>query len=263
MEHIANSKSKLTVYVLLGSTLAVLASGAWVYRLTSKQDHILPRQGPVIESVYGLGTVLTPQTFQVKTAVNQTVDEVFVKEGDTVKAGDRLISFDSITNRAPFEGTITGVSVKKGELLFPNVPALTLVNLNDLYLEVSLEQQTVLRVKKDQKAIVSFEGVRGERIESKVQSVYPRDSQFIVRIFLDQTPKGILPGMTADVAIEVGRKESVLSVPLRAVSGGKISLIRNGKVFKESIQVGVVDGEWAEVTSANIKPDDEILVRSK
>ena len=67
--------------------------------------------------------------------------------------------------------------------------------------------------------------------------------------------------MTADVAIQIGRKENVLSIPLRAIAGGKVGILRAGKVIKESVTLGVIDAQWAEVTSGNVRPDDEILVR--
>jgi membrane fusion protein, macrolide-specific efflux system len=246
--------------VLLTATVAI---GAFLW-LRKSQDTVAPRVGPVVEAVYGLGTVVAPQTYQVKTAVNQLVTEVFVKEGDRVKAGDALISFDeSGIKRAPFAGTVTAIPPKRGEILFPSMPGLTLVNLNELYLEVSLEQQTIMRVKEGQMAYVSFENLRGEKLEGKVLSVFPRETQFIVKISLDSFPAGILPGMTADAAIEVGRKENVLSVPLLAVANGKITLRRQGKIRKESIALGIVDGEWGEVVSGNILPDDQVMVRKK
>ena len=187
-----------------------------------------------------------------------------MKEGDLVAPGALLMRFDdSGIFRAPFAGTITSIPFKQREILFPGTLALTLVNLDDLLLEVSLEQQSALRIKRDQKAFISFESIRGDKLEGKVESVFPRDAQFIVRIQLGKFPGGILPGMTADIAIETGRKEKVLSVPLRAISSGKVSILRSGKKLKETIQVGVVDGEWAEVTSGNIRVDDEILVRAK
>lgn len=242
----------------------VIALSIIFLRSGSSVQTVKPRIGPVVEAVYGLGTVVAPQTYQVRTAVNQSISEIYVKEGDRVKSGDPLIKFDdSGLSRAPFAGTVTSVPMKKGELLFPSTPALTLINLDELFLEVSLEQQAALRVKRGQKVVVSFETIRGDRIEASVQSIFPRDAQFIVRIAYDHFPNGILPGMTADVAIEVGRKENVLSIPLRAISSGKATFVRNGKKVKESIQVGVVDGEWAEVTSGNIAPSDEVLVRSK
>lgn len=253
-------------YVWMIGASGILAGliGFYFVQAESTSEVRSPRVGTVVEAVYGLGTVVSPFTFQVKTLVGQVVGDVYVIEGDSVKKGDPLIRLDGSGNiLAPFEGTITSVSVKKGELLFASNPGITLVNLKSLYLEVSLEQQAAMRVRKGQTSVITFESIRGERFQGIVQSVYPRETQFIVRITIDRFPEGILPGMTSDVAIEVGRKENVLSIPFRAISGGKVSLKRDGKSMKESVKIGVVDGEWAEVTSGNILASDEIYVRKK
>lgn len=250
----------LAAIVFIG---ALSVAGYFYFRQTSGLQLVHPRRGPVVEAVYGLGTVIAPQTYQVKTGVVQSIIEIYVKEGDQVQKGAALVKFDdSGVARAPFAGTVTSVPSRVGELIFSSGSALTLVNLQDLVLEVSLEQQSVLRVQPQQKALISFESLRGDRLDSKVQSIYPRETQFIVRIPLSEIPTGILPGMTADVAIEIGRKENVLSVPLRAISSGRVTRRRDGKKQKVDIQVGVVDGEWAEVTSGDISEQDEVLVRS-
>lgn len=258
-------KRILFLFIIIPIFLVASAVGIYfLYDEFSAAKVVKPKIGPVVEAVYGLGTVIAPNTFQVKTAINQNIEKIYVKEGDQVKSGDPLIKFDeSGATQAPFAGTITSVPFKQGELLSPSMAAVILVNLQNLYLEVSLEQQSVLRVASGQKALVSFESIRSEKLEGKVESVFPKDSQFIVRISLKKFPNGVLPGMTADVAIEVGRKENVLTIPLVALAGGKVSFRRNGKTMKETVQVGVTDGEWAEITSDNIKVDDEIFVRSK
>lgn len=257
------NKSRLKAYIII-SVLFVFGVSYFFYRVLNRSDSLIPRMGPVIEAVYGLGMVIAPRTYQVKSAVSQSIQEIYVKEGDAVKIGSPLMKFDnSGVNRAPFQGTITSIPFKRGEILFPGTAALTLVNLEDLFLEVSLEQQSALRVRREQKVWVSFEAIRGERIEGRVESIFPREAQFIVRIHLSKFPSGILPGMTADVAIEIGRKENILTIPLRSISSGYVTLRRQGKKIKEPIQVGVVDGEWAEVISGNIRSDDEILIRVK
>jgi membrane fusion protein, macrolide-specific efflux system len=255
---------KKKLFIALGSLTIVSAFLFYLFKSSSVSELQPPRIGPVVEAVYGLGTVVSPQTYQVKTLVGQVVNEIYINEGDLVKKGDPLIRLDGSGEiRAPFEATVTSVSLKKGELLFASNPGVTLVNLKNLYIEVSLEQQAALRVRKGQQATITFESIRGDRLKASVQSIYPRDTQFIVRISLDSFPEGILPGMTSDVAIEVGRKENVLSIPFRAISSGRVTVNRKGKKIKETIKVGVVDGEWAEVVSGNILPDDEIYVRKK
>lgn len=257
-------KNKSIYFLILVAAIILAAIGFYYYNKRFSAEMVKPKVGPVVEAVYGLGTVIAPRTYQVKSAINQNIVAIYVTEGDQVKAGDRLIQFDeSGAKRAPFVGTITAVPFKQGEILFPGVAAITLINLQDLYLEVSLEQQSALRIIKGQKAVVSFETMRNQKMNGQVQSIFPKESQFIVRITLPQFPNGVLPGMTADVAIEVARKENVLSIPVKAISSGKISFRRHDKTMKESVEVGVTDGEWAEVLSNNIQADDEILVRSK
>ena len=162
---------------------------------------------------------------------------------------------------SPIEGTVTSVAYKVGELVTPQVSIVTVTNLEHLYLEVSLEQQSILRVKKGQSVSVSFESLRNEKCEGQVASVYPRDSQFIVRIELKTWPSGVLPGMTADVAILVGQKTGVLLVPIRAILAGQVTRIRDGKKERIPIKLGVIDGEWGEVASENILETDELLAR--
>lgn len=62
--------------------------------------------------------------------------------------------------------------------------------------------------------------------------MYPRESQFIVRIELSSWPLGVLPGMTADVAILVGKKENVLMIPMRSLVAGQVVRVRAGKKRK-------------------------------
>jgi multidrug efflux pump subunit AcrA (membrane-fusion protein) len=255
-----------TLIGLVVVTLTIgLVGAAWFWKSKQQGSQWVPaRTGVVIESIYGLGTVVAPKTHQIKTAVAQQIQAILVQEGDEVQAGTPLIQLgESGVNRAPFAGTVTTIPFKKGEILFPSVTALTLVNLKELHLEVALEQQSVMRIKPNQSAIVSFEALRGSRVETQVTSVFPRESQFIVKIALDKIPEGVLPGMTADVAIQVGKKENALTIPIRSIAAGKVTFRRNDKTFKESIQVGVVDGEWAEVVSNQILPGDEVLVRAK
>ena len=223
-----------------------------------------PRRGPVIEAVYGLGTVVAPRTFQLKTGVNLVLRKVFVKEGDNISAGTPLVQFDEpVSTRAPFDGIVTSVPFREGEVIFPQVPVVTLVNLSNLYLEVSLEQQAALRVRKSQAAVVTFESLRSQRFNGRVTSVYPKDNQFIVRIDLDKFPEGALPGMTADTAIEIARRENVLTVPLLSISDGKTTRVRDGHRAKTPVQIGIIDGQWAEIISGDVQEADEVILRGK
>lgn len=255
------SKRNLTlgslVFLLIGAAALV------IYRTGVNKEKISPRRGDVVETIYGLGTVATERTFNVKAGVTVAVNRVFVTEGEKVKHGQAVVQIDSSTLKSPIDGTVTKISYKEGELVAPQVSILTITNLDHLFLEVSLEQQSILRIKEGQPVSVSFETLRNEKYSGVVKTVYPRENQFIVRIELPSWPRGVLPGMTADAAIVVGQKENVLLIPVKSISSGKVTRVRNGKQDKVAVKLGVLNNEWAEVVSDNISETDEIVMRKR
>ena len=131
----------------------LLISGAGILAFInpfSKQQKIKPKHGEVVESIYGLGTVTADKVLRVRAGMTLYVQKLYVKEGDFVKPGDPLVKLDENVVRSTIVGTVTGVFYKVGELVVPQVAVLTVTNLEQLYLEVSLEQQSVLGVKKNQ-----------------------------------------------------------------------------------------------------------------
>lgn len=255
------AKNKKNIIIATLFFFSLLAAFLIYSRFFKKQDLVRPKVGDIVESIYGLGTVSPDSVFRVRTGVSLTVKKLFVKEGDLVHINDPLVQLDESVMRSPIDGTVTAVSTKLGELITPQIAIVTVTNLNQLFLEVSLEQQSILRVKKGQAVAISFESLRDEKYEGKVASIYPRDNQFIVRIELSKWPNGVLPGMTADVAILIGQKANVLMIPLKSIVSGKVIRYRQGHKQTVPIQLGVVDGEWGEVLSDQISADDELLMR--
>jgi len=227
----------------------------------SSGQKVHPKLGPMVETVYGIGTVTARHTYDLKIGVTDTLDKLYVQEGDSVEKGRPLVAFsDGRLVRAPFSGVITSLPFKEGENLFPQVPVLTLTDMKNPYIVVSLEQDAALRVKKDQDAVLSFETLRGNRLEGNVTSIYPKEGQFFVNIEASQMPPEVLVGMTADVAIQVAKKDNVLQIPLVAVDKVKVKVLRNGLFQKTDVKLGAVDGTWAEVTDDSLKPGDTLLV---
>lgn len=255
------SKRKTLLFLVIAALLLVGVSFSIKNKFYSGQMNLRPKIGDIVESIYGLGTVTAEKIFHLRTGVTLSVQKLYVHEGDFVKIGQNLVQFDESLMKSPIQGTVTNVNYKEGELVSPLVAALTVTNLESLYLEVSLEQQSIMRVKAGQKALVSFESIRNEKYEGTVHSVYPRDNQFIVRIQIEEWPIGVLPGMTADAAILVGKKSSALLIPMKSLVAGHVTRIRNGKKERVPIKLGVIDGEWAEVVSENISATDELVSR--
>src|SRR5690606_36202808 len=108
--------------------------------------------------------------------------------------------------------------------VFPNSEILTITNLNDRYMVVSMEQQGALRVRRGQYARLSFDSIREKTFQGIVESIYSQGNDFLARINLENLPYNILPGMTADVAIAIKEHKDVLLVPIAALGDGAVYL---------------------------------------
>lgn len=251
--------------VSLAGALFLAGLGIGVRFVLVRSDGTLSdplRRQTIVQAVYGIGTVTATRSFQLKPGVTGTVGALFVREGDSATQGAKLAQIDSTLYRAPFGGTIVNLPFKVGENVFANFPVLTLVDLTDRYIVVTLEQQGALRLKEGQKAKLSFDTIRSENYDGVVQSVYSYANSFLARIDCSTLPTRILPGMTADVAIEIREKADALVIPLAAYDKGALWVKRGiGIPRRVEVKTGIVDKDLAEIVSGDLQPGDQVLVR--
>lgn len=225
------------------------------------KETLHPVKGEIVEAVYGLGIVKSENNFNARAAVLSSVKEFYVTEGQDVVKGQKLFLTDqgSLVT-APFAGRITERPIPVSETLFPQTSILKLVDLNSLYLEVSLEQQGAMKLSKGMKAEISFEFFRNQKLMGTLSTLYPKNDQFIAKVLIDKWPSGVLPGMSADVAFAVARKENATLVPSKAIANGSIVIKHDGKKKKIAVKTGLVDQENAEILEPELSPQDEILL---
>lgn len=234
----------------------------FIFLLLSCREKIIhPTQGDVVEAVYGLGIIKSENHYEAKAAILSSVKEFYVSEGEDVKKGAKLFLTDQGSiYYSPFAGKITDIPVPISQNLFPQTTILSLTDLNHLYLEVSLEQQGAMKLRTGLKAEISFEFFRDKKIWGEISTIYPKNDQFIAKVLVPEWPKGILPGMSADVAFEVARKRSVTLVPLKAIANGHLLIKRDGKKSKLKVELGLLDQEKAEILSPPLLSSDEIIL---
>lgn len=252
--------SLLVAVVIFGS---IFLSRTFVERSQGEITDPL-KVGNIVDAVYGIGTVTAARSYSIKPGVVTSISSVYVKEGDYVRKGDRLIKIDDNLYRAPFDGVINFLPFKISENVFAQVPVLVITDLMNRYLVVSLEQQGALRVNVGQRAKVSFDSLRSQSYDGTVEAIYSYNGNFLARIKVDDLPKQILPDMTADVGIIVREIKNVLLVPTLALEGNSVWVKKNrGLPTQEIVKLGIVDGVMAEIVSGNIGKGDRLIVRKK
>jgi RND family efflux transporter MFP subunit len=123
---------------------------------------------------------------------------------DSAKA--TLLAQSTLT--APFAGTIISVDISPGETVLPGQVVIILGDLSKYQIETTdLSERDVTRVQPGQPANVFIEALNeeftGEVIDiDRVSSMLGGDVVFPVTIELEEQPKGLLWGMSADVQIQ-------------------------------------------------------------
>jgi len=260
---------KLAPKKILLITAAVLFCTAvfwyfYFYNYRNKIVSVKPKTGSVVEAVYALGTVKADNSYTLRLMANTVIKRKYVSEGESVKKDSPLLLTDyGIIFSAPFSGTITRLHFEEGETITPAVPVLNLMDLLKTHVIVSLDQQSALKIKKDQNVELSFESFRNRKFKGKVDKIYPSSGQFLVKIRPESLPEEILPEMTVDAAIEIEKRENVILIPVAAVKRGYVEIRRKDKTEKIKIKLGTIAGRWVEIPDRQILPDDLIIYMDK
>jgi macrolide-specific efflux system membrane fusion protein len=259
-----SSMSQKNKLIGIGVASLLFLIGSLYFLFSSNKEKLEIKRGSIVEAVYALGTVKPEQVYSLKFGISAAIRELYVEEGQPVNKGDALVSNDSgVVFRAPFSGTITNLNFSKSEIAMPGVPVFELIDMKNAYIQVSLDQESALRVKAKQKVQLSFESIRGHIYTGEVERIYPSQGQFLVRINTPKLPEGVLPEMTTDVAIEVSKKENVILIPLIAADRGKVTRIRKGKKEKIEIRLGAINSEFGELVEGDLIESDEVSVNKK
>lgn len=254
LELLFNNKYKVIAVILIIIVLLILLKGR------KRESVVKPERAPLVEAIYALGTVKTDRVYNARFGMNSVIRKLYVREGDTVSAGSPLVLGDSAYPlTSPFTGVVTSRNYLESEMAPAGQVILTVSSMTALYVRVSLDQESILPVRKGQQAELSFENLRKERVSGIVEAVYQSGDEFVVRIACDRFPQGVLPQMTCDTAIILRRNDNALVVPSSAIKDGKALIIRNGKRMTVPVDSRKIDSKKAEILDSSILPDDRII----
>lgn len=167
--------------------------------------------------------------------------------------------------RAPFDCTILTRAVSVGQAVSGSsgfnsgTEVFTVANLADMIITAHINQADVTRLKVGQAVTVEVEAVSGLKLVGNVDRIAPQATfrngikGFSTRIILKNAEDAVRPGMTANLSIPLVSAGNVLAVPLGAVFNDQADRFvyvktGDGRFERQSIEVGVADYDFAEVT---------------
>ena len=189
---------------------------------------------------------------------NQQKSETYA---NTLKAKRRKL--EKMTFIAPFDGVISIIYARPGDLIAENVPIATLISTSRT-VEAKVSEENFAGIKVGQKASVRFLGYGNQLYGASVTKVLPtadaETQRYIVHLNVDLPQEQLVPGLTGEVSIVIGQREAQATVvPRRALRGNELFVVENGRVELRKVKVGFVALNFAEILSG-VKKDELVLV---
>ncbi|MDD9270911.1 efflux RND transporter periplasmic adaptor subunit [Paenibacillus sp. GCM10023248] len=173
------------------------------------------------------------------------------------------------TITAPIDGVIVKKGISPGELAQAGAQILSLVNMDQVQVELSVADNQITQVKEGMNVDVTIQNVPGKSFPGVVSFVSPvantNSNSFPVKVKVDNKEGLLFAGMVAEVNLQASQ-QSRLEVPKSAVirkdQKDYVFTADNGMAHLVEVQTEVKNQDWLYVASnGSIKANQQIIVK--
>jgi RND family efflux transporter MFP subunit len=143
-------------------------------------------------------------TLADNTAAGLAAAQALVKSA-AIKVKQVATISDYLEIKAPNDGIIVKKNIRVGDLVYPGMLTMLLVDLKHLEIEAQIAESDLSKIKEGQKVDITIPSMKHHTtgvVKSIVPSANPMAHTFTARISLPRTKKRIFPGMYAKLKIK-------------------------------------------------------------
>ncbi len=244
----------------------VAVGSAMKYALESAESDFnnterLFKMGQVSESDYlksrrAVATIKQQQ--QMETVLN---DANLRTDENSLKS--KQLEKDRMTIRAPFEGEVSAVLAHPGDLIDEGSPIVSLITTSRI-VEAKISEEDFANIRPGQKATAIFLPYGDWNYNGTVKKILPTADPETQRHLVDLEitdiePAKLIPGITGEVTIEVGRRHANAIIPRRALINENVYVVKNGRVELRQVKKGYVWLTGAEILQG-LEPGEQVIV---
>jgi len=180
------------------------------------------------------------------------------------QAGNIRATIDKKTIRAPFGGRLGIRQVNIGQMLREGDPIVTLQSLDPIFVDFTLPQQQLTRLRPGMPVRVTCDALPGQTIAGRITAVNPlvdaETRNVRVQATVANRTEMLLPGMFVNAAVGLPARQKVLAIPATAVLyapyGDSVfvvaddNVVKGGKALRQQfIRLGEKRGDFVAVAS--------------
>ncbi|WP_434511252.1 efflux RND transporter periplasmic adaptor subunit [Desulfitobacterium sp. AusDCA] len=242
------------------------------YQLTKEKIDLAKTNLDRQRQLYEAGAISKSQLETFENQASETPLQMAQIQWDQAKLGLQQAQ-DSLSNAvvtAPAEGTVAAVDIKVGEMASNAQPAMTLTQLNSLYVALNVPENIVNYIRPEQEAKVTINSASAQEISGKISSLAPsadgKTMLYAVKIAVDNPEGKIKPGMFAKVDMPTQSRSNVLAVKSEAVvtknEKTMVYVVENGTAAEKEVTTGLDTGALVEITKG-LNPGDSVIIKGQ
>ncbi len=264
--------------VILVLILVLLGGGGWLVFRKLKSDYTVTYQpytvtrGTISNALSFSGNLqaVNSRTYEADTRV--TVRNLYVKAGDTVRSGDRLMKLSNgQTLTADFDGTVNQLPVKEGDEVTGGTTLLQLVDFRHMRVSVRVDEYDISDVHAGDECRITATATE-DVFESVIDNInYVSSSTgnvayYTATAYVDVTG-GVYPGMQVTLTVPQEEATDVVILKADALSFDRTNqayvnvLNEKGGLERVNVQTGVSNGNYVEIRSG-LESGDTVYVEA-
>lgn len=273
-------KRRLLRKILLTLILLLLLAALAFYGYTMlKQEYTIVYDsytatiGSISNALSFSGNLNLIDSATYSASASTEVRTIYVKPGDNVKDGDKLIRLmNGETLKAEFDGRVNAVNVEEGDDVLSGDPLVQVADFNHMRVTLRVDEYDIADVSVGQKCTVTATATE-KTFESEIASInYISASggnvayySAVANVDVDD---GIYPGMQVTVSIPQEEAENVVVLKMDALSFDEknsafVYMYNDEGTLEEiPVEVGVSNGNYVEIKSG-LNDGDVVYVESK
>ncbi|MDH7577562.1 MAG: efflux RND transporter periplasmic adaptor subunit [Bacillota bacterium] len=222
-----------------------------------------------VKELYDAGAATLQQLEQAQLRYDQAAAGVNEAQVEQARAalGAARIQLDNTVITAPLTGIVAARFAEAGEMASPGQPLLTLVDIDQVQVEISVTEAEVNKLRRGQEVPVTVAAAGEKPLTGRITSLAPaadtRSKMFPVKITLPNRDHRLKPGMFAGVGISTEVRRQVLRVPVAAVlekeEGTFVYVVEDGCARARQVETGLSDGKFTEIKSG-LREGEQVVV---
>jgi len=164
---------------------------------------------------------------------------------------------NNATITAPIAGVVSEKAVEVGQLASGQSGSVTIIDYSNLTAEINVPDKMLAHIQVGQSVQVNINSLPDKEIVGVIDNISPNTSSknnfYVVKVKIDNSNGDIKSGMFAKISLSAENKSNILMAPNETIKMENgvnyLYTVDNGEVKKVSIQTGISNEKFTEITS--------------